>query len=250
MFFFVFATIILAMIINSARIVYSANSIDFFTFDDENRFAELTNEIINQQCQFNTPTTSNNPYTFYYIASFDHKGHGGGDELYVPRNLVVRPNDYMYVSDEFNDRMKAFAIDSSAYAAALIATIRWQNASGKYVPAGPIVWGIDKDYSINFTYYDDYADNPDKTRGFRIPQGLTYWQSPDGSHTYIYVCDNGNNRIKIYEINQSTGSLTLIDILGRFIYNGKADHLKCPRDVRTDHNGDSYAADTYNRRIL
>ncbi|HBL86494.1 MAG TPA: hypothetical protein DD399_05840, partial [Alcanivorax sp.] len=133
------------------------------------------------------------------------------------------------------------------YQVSLIQTLGHQNGSGDYVDAGPIIRGVDKNYGSDSTHYDDYAGQPDKRDGFRIPQGMTYYQSPDNGATYLYVADNGNNRIKIFRVNTSTGQLTLDDMLGRFRDDGgSVDHLKRPRGVRTDLDGNLYVADTYN----
>ncbi|QJX01865.1 hypothetical protein HML84_05360 [Alcanivorax sp. IO_7] len=65
------------------------------------------------------------------------------------------------------------------------------------------------------------------------------------------MADNGNNRIKIFRVDTGTGQLTLDDMLGRFRDDdGDVDHLKRPRGVRTDLDGNLYVADTYNGRIL
>lgn len=195
-------------------------------------------------------TDSSNPDTFYYVNSFGQEGSGGGTDLKLPRNLVVTPSGFAYVSDEFNHRVKGFRFDPNTYTAQLVTTLGWTDASGNYVPAGPIIRGVDKNYGTDSMMYDDYVGAPDKLHGFRIPQGLTYWRSPDGTREYLFVCDNGNNRIKIYEINQSSGALTLVDMLGYFKSGSSADHLKRPRGVRTDRRGNLYVADTFNGRIL
>lgn len=217
---------------------------------DDDRLAGLyVNDIGTHQIHF-YHTDPTNPDTFYYVTSWGVEGHGGGLELKLPRNLVVTPQGYLYVSDEFNHRVKGFVPDPATYTATLVTTRGWTLDGVEYLPAGPIIRGVDKDYGLDSTYYDDYAGSPEKVEGFRIPQGLTYWRSPDGSRTYVYVCDNGNNRIKIFEVNAGTGELVLVDILGRFVYDGAADHLKRPRGVRTDRDGNLYVADTYNGRIL
>ncbi|MBI3523026.1 MAG: hypothetical protein HY066_00645 [Betaproteobacteria bacterium] len=188
---------------------------------------------------------------FYYVNSFGVKGSGTGTELNVPRNMVVTPQGLIYVSDEFNNRIKGFRINpNAAYAVTYITTVGWQGGTGLYIPTGPIIKGVDKDYGADSTNYASYSGQPEKISGFRIPQGMTYWQSPSGAHTYLFVCDNGSNRIKIYEVNQTSGALTLVDILGRYQSGGAAQHLKRPRGVRTDKDGNLYVADTYNGQIL
>jgi len=191
-----------------------------------------------------------NPDTFYYVTSFGSHGSGGGQELTLPRNLVVTPQGYAYVSDEFNHRIKVFKLNpNQGYQATLVQTLGWQDSNGHPVGAGPILRGVDKDYGTNSSNYDNYANAPDKRDGWRIPQGMTYFRAPGGA-TFIYVADNGNNRIKIFRAN-ANGTLTLFDMLGRFRTPGYGvDHLKRPRGLRTDAKGNLYVADTYNGRVL
>lgn len=219
---------------------------------DDDRLAGLyVNDVGRHQIHF-FRTVSGGAGDFEYVTSFGQPGHGGGEEIYLPRNMTITPQGFIYVSDEFNHRVKAFRIDpDNGYQVSLIQTLGHQNGSGDYVDAGPIIRGVDKNYGSDSTNYDDYAGEPDKRDGFRIPQGMTYYQSPDNGATYLYVADNGNNRIKIFRVNTSTGQLTLDDMLGRFRDDGgSVDHLKRPRGVRTDLDGNLYVADTYNGRII
>ncbi|WP_237057372.1 NHL repeat-containing protein [Microbulbifer sediminum] len=189
---------------------------------------------------------------FEYVTSFGQPGHGGGEDIYLPRNMVITPQGFIYVSDEFNHRVKAFRIDpDNGYQVSLLQTLGYQDGSGQYVGAGPIIRGVDKDFGSDSSNYDDYAGEPAKLNGFRIPQGMTYYQSPDNGATYLYVADNGNNRIKIFRVNTASGLLTLDDMLGRFRNDdGDVDHLKRPRGLRTDLEGNLYVGDTYNGRII
>lgn len=217
----------------------------------DSRLAGLyVNDVGSHGIHFFRPDAAD-PDKFTYVTSFGVKGTGGGLELQVPRNLVVTPQGWIYVSDEFNHRIKGFRIDPDAgYSVTCIATLGVQDGAGDYIPAGPIIPGVDKDYGADSTNYSSYASQPEKVSGFRIPQGMTYWRSPSGTRTWLYVCDQGSNRIKIFEIDQSTGALTLVDILGRFNAGGTIKHLRRPRGVRTDKDGNLYVADTYNGQIL
>ncbi|MBF5057455.1 NHL repeat containing protein [Alcanivorax sp. 521-1] len=218
---------------------------------DDDRLAGLyVNDVGRQQIHF-FRTVAGAAGDFEYVTSIGQPGHGGGEDLYLPRNMTITPQGFIYVSDEFNHRVKAFSIDpDNGYQVSLIQTLGHQE-SGDYVQAGPIIRGVDKNYGSDSTHYDDYAGEPAKRDGYRIPQGMTYYQSPDNGATYLYVADNGNNRIKIFRVDTGTGQLTLDDMLGRFRDDdGDVDHLKRPRGVRTDLDGDLYVADTYNGRIL
>ncbi|MBF1802518.1 NHL repeat-containing protein [Alloalcanivorax profundimaris] len=218
---------------------------------DDDRLAGLyVNDVGRQQIHF-FRTVAGAAGDFEYVTSIGQPGHGGGEDLYLPRNMTITPQGFIYVSDEFNHRVKAFSIDpDNGYQVSLIQTLGHQE-SGDYVQAGPIIRGVDKNYGSDSTHYDDYAGEPAKRDGYRIPQGMTYYQSPDNGATYLYVADNGNNRIKIFRVDTGTGQLTLDDMLGRFRDDdGDVDHLKRPRGVRTDLDGNLYVADTYNGRIL
>lgn len=209
------------------------------------------NDVGRQQIHF-FRTSENDPDIFKYVTSIGEPGHGGGKELMLPRNLTVTPQGFLYVSDEFNHRVKVFRLDpDNQYEATLVQTLGWQDSQGNYQPAGAIIRGVDKNYGADSSHYDDYSSAPEKREGFRIPQGVTYYLSPDKQTMYVYIADNGNNRIKFYEADTQTGALTLVDMLGRFQNaEGDTDHLKRPRGIRTDSDGNLYIADTYNGRIL
>jgi len=195
-------------------------------------------------------TSRTDPDRFRYVTSFGRKGSGSGQQLTLPRNATVLPQGLLYVSDEFNHRVKGFRLDPTTWSATLLTTEGWQDASGRYVGTGPVLPGEDRHYGTDSTHYDDYAGEPAKREGFRIPQGQTFWQSPDGSRTYLYVADNGNNRVKIYSVDTATGALTLVDMLSRFVHDGEVGHLKRPRGLRTDRDGNLFVADTYGGRVL
>lgn len=217
--------------------------------DDERLAGLYVNDVGSHSIHF-FRTDPADPDAFFYVRSFGHKGTGGGKELKLPRNLVVTPQGFIYVSDEFNNRVKAFRMDPDAdYAVTLLATYGWQDGA-EYVGAGPIIRGVDRNYGTDSDHYEDYADAPEKRDGYRIPQGMTYFADPTSGETYLYVADNGNNRVKIFQVDAQTGELTLQDMIGRFRDGSTADHLKRPRGVRTDAEGNLYVADTFNGRLV
>src|SRR5690554_5667639 len=171
-------------------------------------------------------TSANDPDKFEYVTSIGQPGHGGGTDLTLPRNLTVTPQGFMYVSDEFNHRVKVFRIDpDNQYQATLIQTLGSKDGQSTYQAAGPIIRGVDKNYGVDSSHYDDYSSSPEKREGFRIPQGVTYYLTPDNQSMYVYIADNGSNRIKIYEADVVSGALTLVDMLGRFTNaNGAPAH--------------------------
>ena len=215
---------------------------------DDDRLAGLyVNDIGSHQIHFYR-TVAADPGAFLYVTSVGRKGDGGGEDLRLPRNVTVLPQGLIFVSDEFNHRIKGFRLDPATWSATLLTTGGWQDQGGSYVGAGPILPGQDLDYGTDSTRYDDYAQQPEKVEGFRIPQGQAYWRS--GGRTFLYVSDNGNNRIKVFEVDESDGSIALADIIGRFLNDGAAEHLKRPRGISADKDGNLFIADTYGGRIL
>jgi len=215
---------------------------------DDDRLAGLyVNDIGSHQIHFYR-TVAGDPGAFLYVTSVGQMGDGGGEDLRLPRNVTALPQGLIFVSDEFNHRVKGFRLDPTTWSATLLTTEGWQDESGTYVGAGPILPGEDLDYGTDSTRYDDYAQEPEKLEGFRIPQGQAYWRS--GGRTFLYVSDNGNNRIKVFEVDESDGSVVLVDIIGRFLNDGAAEHLKRPRGISADKDGNLFIADTYGGRIL
>ncbi|GAB3020534.1 hypothetical protein GCM10011376_23290 [Nocardioides flavus (ex Wang et al. 2016)] len=214
---------------------------------DDDRLAGLyVNDVGTHRIHF-FRTDPANPDAFRYVTSIGQKGNGGGQDLTLPRNLTVLPQGLLYVSDEFNNRIKGFRLDPATWQASLVTTVGATDATGRHVGAGPVLPGEDKDWGTDSTSYDDYAGSPAKVSGFRIPQGQTWYRT--GTRTFLYVTDNGNNRIKLFEV-ATNGTLTLLDILGRFTASGSVEHLKRPRGVRVDTQGNLFVADTYGGRIL
>lgn len=214
---------------------------------DDDRLAGLyVNDVGTHRVHF-FRTDQADPDAFRYVTSIGRPGHGGGQDLKMPRNLTVLPDGLLYISDEFNHRVKGFRLDPTTWQVSLVETAGATDGTGRHIGAGPILPGHDKDWGVDSPNYDDYDGAPEKVDGFRIPQGQTYYRT--GTRTFLYVADNGNNRVKIFEV-AANGSLTLIDILGRFVADGSADHLKRPRGVRVDSAGNLFIADTYGGRIL
>ncbi|SFM00192.1 hypothetical protein [Rugamonas rubra] len=69
-----------------------------------------------------------------------------------------------------------------------------------------------------------------KARAALLPQGMSYWRPPAGTHSYLYLCDNGDKRIKIFEVYPASGAIALAGL------RQLADQLPCDhfRLERTD----------------
>ncbi|MCP1711737.1 acyl-CoA synthetase (AMP-forming)/AMP-acid ligase II [Kerstersia gyiorum] len=125
--------------------------------EDERLAGLYVNDVGRHQILF-FRTVADNADTFQYVTAFGTPGSGAGDALQMPRNVVITPQGYMVVSDEFNHRIKVFRLDpDQGYQATLLQTLGWQDASGHPAGAGPIIRGTDRDYGAPSSNYDDYA---------------------------------------------------------------------------------------------
>lgn len=213
--------------------------------DDPRHAGLYVNDVASHSVHF-FRTDPTDPNSFRYVTSIGEPGDGAGEEMTLPRNLAVLPQGLLVVSDEFNHRIKAFELDPETWSATLVG-VEGHHEAGVYRPAGPILPGQDRHFGADSENYDDYADNPEKINGFRIPQGQAYWRSP-ADRTFLYVADNGNNRIKIFEV-AIDGTFELVDMLSR-IPGSDSGHLKRPRGVAVDAHGNLFVADTFGGQIL
>lgn len=111
-------------------------------------------------------------------------------------------------------------------------------------------------YTYNYDVWGEAVPSPDAYRvsayllgksfgigSFRDPQGLFVLGNQ------LYVCDSGNNRIVIIDVNED-GSYQLSEIITQVTINGEESPLKNPMDVFVDKSGDMYICDTDNHRVL
>jgi len=111
-------------------------------------------------------------------------------------------------------------------------------------------------YTYNYDYWEEQVASPDAYRvsdyllgthfdigNFREPQGLFIRDKR------IYICDSGNNRIVVLEVNEK-GEHVLVNVVTSVMINGTASPLNYPMDIFECRDGILYIADTNNRRVL
>ena len=111
-------------------------------------------------------------------------------------------------------------------------------------------------YTYNYDFWEEQVASPDAYRvsayilgtslgveNFREPQGLFIRDNR------VYICDYGNNRILVLEVNDK-GEHVLARLVSSVIIDGAESPLSYPMDIFEDREGFIYVADTNNRRIL
>jgi hypothetical protein len=121
--------------------------------------------------------------------------------------------------------------------------------------AGP-VFSEPTNYTYNYDYWDEQVASPDAYRvssyilgtsfgidNFRDPQGLYIKENR------IYICDSGNNRILLVEVNEN-GNHTLVKIVSSVFIDGVESPFRSPSDIFENRDGSLFIADTNNNRVL
>jgi hypothetical protein len=111
-------------------------------------------------------------------------------------------------------------------------------------------------YTYNYDYWEEQVASPDAYRvsayilgtslgvgNFREPQGLFIMENR------IYICDSGNNRILLLEVNEK-GEHVLVNSVSSVIIEGVESPFNYPMDIFESREGFLYIADTNNRRVL
>jgi DNA-binding beta-propeller fold protein YncE len=111
-------------------------------------------------------------------------------------------------------------------------------------------------YTYNYDFWREQVASPDAYRvsayilgttlginNFREPQGLFI----TGNH--IYICDSGNNRILLLEVNEA-GEHNLVSAIYSVMIDGEESNFNYPMDLFQCRNGFLYITDTNNHRIL
>lgn len=111
-------------------------------------------------------------------------------------------------------------------------------------------------YTYNYDYWQEQVASPDAYRPsayllgealnighFREPQGLFIRENR------VYICDSGNNRIILIEVNEE-GEHIVTKVVSSTIINGEESAFNYPMDIFENRNGDLYIADTNNQRVL
>jgi tetratricopeptide (TPR) repeat protein len=111
-------------------------------------------------------------------------------------------------------------------------------------------------YTYNYDFWEEQVASPDAYRvsgyilgtslgvgNFRDPQGLFIKENR------IYICDSGNNRILVLEVNDK-GEHVVVNSVSSVIIDGVESPFNYPMDIFENRDGFLYIADTNNLRVL
>ncbi|MDR3020413.1 MAG: hypothetical protein LBU66_05865 [Treponema sp.] len=111
-------------------------------------------------------------------------------------------------------------------------------------------------YTYNYDFWREQVASPDAYRvsayilgttlgidNFRNPQGLFVRENR------IYICDSGNNRIVLIEVEEN-GDHVLSNVFSNVIIDGEVSDFNNPMDLFEDRDGSIYITDTDNQRLL
>ena len=118
------------------------------------------------------------------------------------------------------------------------------------------VFSEPSNYTYNYDFWEEQVASPDAYRvsayilgsalgvgNFRDPQGLFVRDNR------IYICDSGNNRILLIEVNEK-GEHTVTKAVSSVIIDGEESPFYYPMDIFENSDGSLYIADTNNKRVL
>jgi DNA-binding beta-propeller fold protein YncE len=111
-------------------------------------------------------------------------------------------------------------------------------------------------YTYNYDFWFENVASPDAYQvgayilgtqlnigNFRDPQGLYI------KDNRIYICDSGNNRIILLEVNEND-EYKVVSVVSSVIIDGKESKLNNPMDLFESPDGHIYITDTDNYRVL
>jgi hypothetical protein len=111
-------------------------------------------------------------------------------------------------------------------------------------------------YTYNYDFWEEQVASPN---AYRVSHyiigtafGLNHFREPQGLFirgNRIYICDSGNNRILVIEV-QENGEHVLVKSVSSVLIDGIESSLNYPMDIFECREGFIYIADTNNMRIL
>jgi len=111
-------------------------------------------------------------------------------------------------------------------------------------------------YTYNYDFWVEQVASPDPYRvGAYIlgtALGVGHFRDPQGLFirgNRIYICDSGNNRILLIEL-QENGEHRVVSNVSSVRINGVESPFNYPMDIFENRDGSLYIADTNNNRVL
>jgi len=111
-------------------------------------------------------------------------------------------------------------------------------------------------YTYNYDFWREQVASPDAYHvGAYIlgsSLGINHFRDPQGlfiRDNRIYICDSGNNRILLIEVNEK-GEHVLVFSVSSVIIDGVESPFAYPMDIFENRDGNLYITDTNNSRVL
>ena len=111
-------------------------------------------------------------------------------------------------------------------------------------------------YTYNYDFWQEQVASPDAYRASEYiigpSLGLEHFREPQGLYVRdnrIYICDSGNNRIILIEVDE-TGAHNVARVVSSVMIDGVESALGNPQDIFEDRDGALYITDNRNQRVL
>ncbi|MDR0316141.1 MAG: tetratricopeptide repeat protein [Treponema sp.] len=111
-------------------------------------------------------------------------------------------------------------------------------------------------YTYNYDFWNEQVTSPDAYRSsayiLGTSLGISNFRDPQGlfiRDNRVYICDSGNNRIILLEV-QEDGNFSLVSVVSSVMIDGVESQFRYPMDIFEARDGYLYIADTNNQRIL
>jgi DNA-binding beta-propeller fold protein YncE len=118
------------------------------------------------------------------------------------------------------------------------------------------VYAEPTNYTYNYDFWREQVASPDAYRpsAYILGEslGIGHFRGPQGlfiRDNRIYVCDTGNDRIVLIEVNEN-GEHNVTRVVSSVIIDGERSALSGPTDIFEDRDGALYIADNKNQRVL
>jgi len=191
-------------------------------------------------------------------------GNGGGtkgNQLQYPTGVYVDATGSIYIADAANERIQKFPAGSNSATMGITAAggnlagkaaNQFNNPNSLFVDGGGNIYVADEqNHRIQeFPPYSTSATNGKTVAGGQDSGSAAYLlKYPSSVYVdgagYIYVADNGNNRIQKF----TPGYAFAQTVAGGNGYGAAANQLNSPASVFVDGQGNVYVADLGNNRI-
>ncbi|MDR2964237.1 MAG: hypothetical protein LBU88_00480 [Treponema sp.] len=118
------------------------------------------------------------------------------------------------------------------------------------------VYAEPSNYTYNYDFWREQVASPDAYRpsAYILGEnlGIGHFRDPQGLYirgNRIYICDTGNSRIVLIEVNDR-GEHNVVKVFSSVLIDGQQSALAGPTDIFEDRDGSLYIADNRNQRVI